>query len=200
MEGVFRPYSGDGGILEELMAQAAAHPEIAEFRVIGQTQQGKDIGAVRLTKGVEKAKDGKKPTTVYLGAQHAREWITPEMVRRLLDLYVTSYGTDERITDLVDDTELWFIPVANPDGYDFTFEEGQPALAQEPAGQQRGRRDHAASTASTSTATRPPAGATTTRDRRRTRRATRTADRRRPPSPRRRRWTSCSPTSRRSSS
>ena len=47
------------------------------------------------------------------------------MVRRLLDLFVTSYGTDERITDIVDDTELWFVPVANPDGYDFTFEEGQ---------------------------------------------------------------------------
>ena len=67
------------------MAQAAAHPDIAEFRVIGQTQQGQDIGAVRVTKNVEKAKDGKRPATVYVGAQHAREWITPEMVRRLLD-------------------------------------------------------------------------------------------------------------------
>ena len=124
-EGVFRMYSGDGGILEELMAQAAEHPEIAEFRVIGQTVQGQDIGAVRVTKNVNKAKDGKKPTTVYVAAQHAREWITPEMVRRLLDLYLTEYGTDDRITDLVDDTELWFVPVANPDGYDFTFQEGQ---------------------------------------------------------------------------
>ncbi|MBD8022128.1 M14 family metallopeptidase [Microbacterium gallinarum] len=123
--GVFRMYSGEGGILEELMAQAAAHPKIAEFRVIGQTVQGQDIGAVRVTKSVAKAKDGKKPTTVYVAAQHAREWITPEMVRRLLDLYLTGYGTDDRITDLVDDTELWFVPVANPDGYDFTFQEGQ---------------------------------------------------------------------------
>ena len=84
---MFRTYSGEGGLLEELMAQAAAHPDIAEFRVIGQTHQGQDIGAVRLTKNVAKAKDGKRPTTVYVGAQHAREWITPEMVRRLLDLY-----------------------------------------------------------------------------------------------------------------
>jgi hypothetical protein len=124
-EGVFRMYSGEGGILEELMTQAAAHPDIAEFRVIGQTHQGQDIGAVRVTKNVQKAKDGKKPTTVYVAAQHAREWITPEMVRRLLDLYLTEYGTDDRITDLVDDTELWFVPVANPDGYDFTFQPGQ---------------------------------------------------------------------------
>jgi murein tripeptide amidase MpaA len=124
-EGVFRMYSGDGGILEELMAQAAEHPDIAEFRVIGETVQGQPIGAVRVTQNVQKAKDGKKPTTVYVAAQHAREWITPEMVRRLLDLYLTRYGTDDRITDLVEDTELWFVPVANPDGYDFTFQEGQ---------------------------------------------------------------------------
>jgi Zinc carboxypeptidase/Immune inhibitor A peptidase M6 len=124
-EGVFRPYSGEGGILEELMAQAAAYPDIAELRVIGQSVNGQDIAAVRVTENVEKAKDGKRPTTVYVGAQHAREWITPEMVRRLLDLFLTSYGTDPRITELVDTTELWFIPVANPDGYDFTFTEDQ---------------------------------------------------------------------------
>ena len=124
-DGVFRTYSGEGGLLEELMAQAAAHPKIAEFRVIGQTHQGKDIGAVRLTKNVAKTPDGKRPATVYVGAQHAREWITPEMVRRLLDEMVTSYGSDKRITDILNTTELWFVPVANPDGYDYTFEEGQ---------------------------------------------------------------------------
>ncbi|SFS17830.1 Immune inhibitor A peptidase M6 [Microbacterium sp. cf046] len=124
-DGVFRMYSGPGGILEELQAIAAEHPDIAQFRVIGKTVQGKDIGAVRLTKNVAKTKDGKRPTTVYIGAQHAREWITPEMVRRLLSYYADSYGSDRRIKSIVDTTELWFVPVANPDGYDFTFSEGQ---------------------------------------------------------------------------
>jgi hypothetical protein len=58
---------------------------------------------------------------LYLGSQHAREWITPEMVRRLLHRFLDGYGTDPEITKLVNTTELWFIPVANPDGYDFTF-------------------------------------------------------------------------------
>ncbi|WP_341997973.1 immune inhibitor A [Microbacterium sp. LWH7-1.2] len=124
-DGVFRMYSGEGGILEELMAVAAAHPDFAQFRVIGKTTQGKDIGAVRLTGGVADQQDGSRPATVYLGAQHAREWITPEMVRRLLDHVATSYDTDRRITKLVDTTELWFVPVANPDGYDFTFQDGR---------------------------------------------------------------------------
>ena len=52
---------------------------------------------------------------------------------------------------------------------------GQPAVAQEPARQQRRRPDHRRATASTSTATSPRSGATTTRARRPTRRARPTA-------------------------
>ena len=82
-------------------------------------------------------------------------------------------------------SELWIVPVANPDGYDFTFEPGPAAVAQEPARQQRRRHDRRPATASTSTATAPTSGATTTRAPRPTRRARPTAARRRTPSPRR---------------
>lgn len=119
--GVFRPYSGPGGLREEMQAQAAAYPRIAKLEVIGRTVQGQDIVAVKVTKNARSVQDGKRPATVYVGAQHAREWITPEMVRRLLDHILSNYGTDRAITQLVDSTELWFVPVANPDGYDYTF-------------------------------------------------------------------------------
>ncbi len=61
---------------------------------------------------------------LYGGAQHAREWITPEMVRRLMHHVLDGYGNDPEITGLLDTTELWFLPVSNPDGYDYTFTEG----------------------------------------------------------------------------
>ncbi len=32
-----------------------------------------------------------------MGAQHAREWITPEMVRRLMHYYVDGYPRDKKI-------------------------------------------------------------------------------------------------------
>ena len=114
-----------GGIQEELQDQAASHPRIAQLQVIGQSVNGQDITAVRVTAHPNRVKPGKRPTTVYVGAQHAREWITPEMVRRLLDHVLDNYGTDRGITKLVNENELWFIPVANPDGYDFSFEDGQ---------------------------------------------------------------------------
>ncbi len=121
-EGVFRRYSGEGGIQEELIAQAAAYPAIAELHNIGQTTNGQDITAVRVTRNPGSTRLGRRPTTVYVAAQHAREWITPEMVRRLLDYYLTGYGSDPTITSIIDNNELWFIPVANPDGYDYSHD------------------------------------------------------------------------------
>ncbi|MFF5443776.1 M14 family zinc carboxypeptidase [Streptomyces sp. NPDC012888] len=119
-DGVFRPYSGKGGIAEEIVRTGQAKPGLAKVVSIGKTVQGKDILAVKVTKDARRAKDGSRPAVLYMSNQHAREWITPEMTRRLLHHYLDGYGKDQRITKLVDTTELWFLISANPDGYDYT--------------------------------------------------------------------------------
>jgi Zinc carboxypeptidase/Immune inhibitor A peptidase M6 len=120
----FRSYSEDGGIRDEIMATAAENETLTEVVNVGSTVEGQDILALRVTANAANVPDGTRPAVLYAGAQHAREWITPEMVRRLMHYVLDNYGTDDEITELVDTTELWFLPVANPDGYDFTFTEG----------------------------------------------------------------------------
>ncbi|MEU7069171.1 M14 family zinc carboxypeptidase [Streptomyces narbonensis] len=119
-DGVFRPYSGPNGLKKEILDTARANPGITKVVSIGKTLKGQDILALKVSKGAQRAKDGSKPATLYMSNQHAREWITPEMTRRLLHHYLDGYGKDERITRIVDTTELWFVLSANPDGYDFT--------------------------------------------------------------------------------
>jgi hypothetical protein len=121
---VFRTYSEPGGIRDELVSAAAAHPGIAKLVTVGRSLNGQQILAVKVTKNARFTKDGSRPSVMYLGTQHAREWITPEMVRRLMHEVLDGYGTDPTWTSLVNTRELWFLPVANPDGYDFTFTEG----------------------------------------------------------------------------
>ena len=121
---VFRPYGGDGGIKEELEQIAAEHRGITELVTLGRTVRGEDIVALRVTLRARQVRDGARPSVLYMGGQHPREWITPEMVRRLAHHVVDGYGTAAELTELVDTTELWFVPVANPDGYDFTFTPG----------------------------------------------------------------------------
>ncbi|MFE7777600.1 M14 family zinc carboxypeptidase [Streptomyces sp. NPDC057445] len=121
-DGVYRPYGGAGGLKEEILSTARANPSLTKVVSIGKTLKGQDILALKLTKGADKYRDGAKPSTLYMSNQHAREWITPEMTRRLLHHYLDGYGKDPRITKVVDRTELWFLLSANPDGYDFTHE------------------------------------------------------------------------------
>ncbi|WP_030615026.1 M14 family metallopeptidase [Streptomyces fulvoviolaceus] len=127
-EGVYRPYSGSGGLQEEILATAQANPGLTKVVSIGKTINGQDILALKLTKNAKKTKDGAKPSVLYLSNQHAREWITPEMTRRLLHHYVDSYKTDQRVKKIVDSTELWFVLSANPDGYDYTFQDSDARL------------------------------------------------------------------------
>ncbi|NEA68281.1 M14 family metallopeptidase [Streptomyces sp. SID12488] len=119
-DGVYRPYSGAGNLKEEILRTAQENPALTKVVSIGKTLQGQDILALKLTKGAKKGKDGAKPSVLYMSNQHAREWITPEMTRRLMHYYLDNYSKDRRIKKIVDSTELWFVLSANPDGYDFT--------------------------------------------------------------------------------
>ncbi|MEU0672460.1 M14 family zinc carboxypeptidase [Streptomyces sp. NPDC006172] len=127
-DGVFRPYSGKGGLKEEILRTAQENPGLTKVVSIGKTVGGQDILALKLTKDAGRSKDGSKPATLYMSNQHAREWITPEMTRRLLHHYLDNYATDQRVKKIVDSTELWFLLSANPDGYDYTFQSADNRL------------------------------------------------------------------------
>ncbi|KOV94513.1 peptidase M14 [Streptomyces sp. NRRL B-3648] len=127
-QGVFRPYSGSGGLREEILRTARAHPGLTKVESIGRTVRGQDILALKLTRDAKKSKDGSKPSVLYMSNQHAREWITPEMTRRLMHYYLDRYRTDKRVKKIIDSTELWFVLSANPDGYDYTFKDSGTRL------------------------------------------------------------------------
>ncbi|GGM04741.1 M14 family metallopeptidase [Micromonospora yangpuensis] len=120
----FRSYSEPGGIRDEITATAARYPKLTKVETIGRSVQGKPILALKVTKDAQTLADGARPSVLYAGTQHAREWITPEMNRRLMHHVLDNYGKNQEITRLVNTTELWFLPVLNPDGYDHTFTPG----------------------------------------------------------------------------
>ncbi len=60
---------------------------------------------------------------LYSSTQHAREWIAAEINRRLLHWYIDQYrAKNKSVRKLLDSTELWFVLVMNPDGYQYTFQ------------------------------------------------------------------------------
>ncbi|ADU47408.1 M14 family metallopeptidase [Intrasporangium calvum] len=120
---VWRSWDEPGGIKDQLVQAAAANPQVAKLVRIGTTLQGRDILAIKLTQGANGIADGSRPAVLYSATQHAREWISTEIDRRLMNWYIDRWrANDPAVRTLLQTTELWFVPVANPDGYQYTFD------------------------------------------------------------------------------
>jgi len=86
---------------------------------IGRSVQGREIWGISFT-GL-KNKGTAKPTIVYNGGQHAREWISPPTVLYIAYALLSNYSVDASIREIMDNFEWVIIPVLNPDGYEFTW-------------------------------------------------------------------------------
>ena len=133
-----------GGRRREGAVRGAVRPR--RRRVVRQegehrhTHLGRRIWALKVTKNADTEADNTKPAVLYNAQQHAREWLAGETCRRTLDFFVDNYGntgtaldsqgnpiagiTAEEVTQLVDTRELWFSCISNPDGFEYTFTEG----------------------------------------------------------------------------
>ncbi len=90
------------------------YPNLCRMESIGKTCEGRDIWALKVSDHPEK--DEKEPAALIMGAHHSREWITVEVPMATAKTLLEGYGTDERLTRLVNERETWFVPMVNPDG------------------------------------------------------------------------------------
>jgi carboxypeptidase T len=111
----FADYKDYRAITERMIQLAALAPDRATMHGIGSTLDGRTIWAMRIA--------GRNATTPMMinGTQHAREWIAAMVTTCVADRLVRDYDSDPAIRAFVDSTELWVVPVANPDGYQYSW-------------------------------------------------------------------------------
>ncbi len=80
-----------------------------------------DIWAIRLSSNAAEEQD--KPSFYFLGALHAREPISAEVTIAILQHLLDGYGTDPEITHIVETSQIWFVPVINPDGHKLVLDQ-----------------------------------------------------------------------------
>jgi len=103
----------------ELTNLAATHSSIAQIFTIGNSVEGRPIRGIKITNNVA-IDDPAKGDLVFIGTQHAREWMAAEMELFLAEYLVTHYATDLNLQACMNNLQIWIIPVANPDGYVFS--------------------------------------------------------------------------------
>lgn len=94
----------------------ASHPEIVSAKFsIGQSYQGRDLWAVKISDNVDL--DEAEPEVFYNSLIHAREPAAMMAVLYYAFQLADHYVTNPEYQYLVDHREMWFVPVINPDGY-----------------------------------------------------------------------------------
>jgi carboxypeptidase T len=95
----------------------AAHPDIVQMFSIGKSYQGREMWAVKVSDNV--ATDEPEPEVLFDSLHHAREHLSLEQNLALLRWLTDDYGTDPRITTIVNTREIWIVFAVNPDGAEF---------------------------------------------------------------------------------
>ena len=86
-----------------------------------QTIEGRAIEGVEIAGNVNNAEDG-RPVYFIVGVHHAREWPAGEIPLEFAYLLAQGYGSDARITELLDKVRVVIVPILNKDGFNASRE------------------------------------------------------------------------------
>jgi hypothetical protein len=114
-------YHTYGEMLADLQSLESAYPSRAQlvsighgWELVGEFEQ-RQIWALKISDNV--SEDEGEPEIVFVGAHHAREWISVEVPLALAHHLLDNYASDASIKEVVDHKAVWVIPMLNPDGH-----------------------------------------------------------------------------------
>lgn len=79
--------------------------------------EGATVRALRI--GVHR--DGSRPGVYTYSMEHAREWVTPLATMEFAERMLANAATDEETARLLEEVEIFVLPVVNPDGANYSF-------------------------------------------------------------------------------
>jgi len=103
-------------VLLELDSMAMAYPNLVTVRdSIGTTHEGRALWMVKISDNPNN--DENEPEVFYCGLHHSREPMSMMNLIYYMQHILENYGNDPLLTYLIDNREMYFVPVVNPDGY-----------------------------------------------------------------------------------
>lgn len=103
-----------GDIYDYMNYLQEQYPQTAEIIDIGRSVQKRPMLLLKI--GSQKFTD--KPAIVIEAGIHAREWISPATATFIMRELVENQAENQ---DLIDFFDFYILPVANPDGYEYSF-------------------------------------------------------------------------------
>lgn len=107
---------------DTLQTLANSFPNITRYYSAGNSYQGLQMVALKISDNP--LVDEMEPAVCFNGATHAREPMGTTLCIDYIKYLLTNYGTDSLVTWFVNNREIYFIPVMNPDGYRYNSDSG----------------------------------------------------------------------------
>ncbi|MBU3913544.1 MAG: right-handed parallel beta-helix repeat-containing protein [Nanoarchaeota archaeon] len=108
----YHSYESMKGELETL---SEIYSNIARLYEIGKSIENRSILAMKISDNPETVEQEEK--ILVVGDTHAREIMTVEVPMYMIEFLLERYDSDSEIKNIVDNYELWFVPMVNPDGH-----------------------------------------------------------------------------------
>jgi hypothetical protein len=94
------------------------YPSITTARdSIGYSYEGRSIWMMKISDNPNQDED--EPEFFVNSLIHAREPMGMECCLRFMNYLVSNYATDSSVANLVNNREFYFVPIINPDGYEY---------------------------------------------------------------------------------
>lgn len=104
--------------INTMHAFASEHPLLCQIVDAGETSQNRKILFAKLSNDISQSTA--KPRIMLSSTIHGDETTGFILMLRLIDTLLQAYGSNPRITNLLDNLEIWISPNTNPDGTYYT--------------------------------------------------------------------------------
>ncbi|MEO0085917.1 MAG: M14 family metallopeptidase [candidate division WOR-3 bacterium] len=109
-------------MIDTLEALAARYPNICSLFSVGLSHQNRPLWCLKISDNAARIEN--EPACFFNGATHAREPLGTHCCIMFAARILSDYGTDSLATWLVNNREIFVIPVMNPDGYVYNSDSG----------------------------------------------------------------------------
>jgi hypothetical protein len=99
----------------DMMYQFATdYPELCQVFSIGTSIDGRQLLIAKISDNIGIREN--EPQFLYTSSIHGDETTGYILMLRLIDYLLSNYSTDPKVTNMVNNIEIWINPLANPDG------------------------------------------------------------------------------------
>lgn len=105
-------------LMDELDNLAETYPDLAKLYSLGQTAESRELLVMQISQGVNEQRVKLKPMMKLVANMHGNEAVGRELMLALSRYLLENYETDDRVANIIDNTDIHILPSLNPDGFE----------------------------------------------------------------------------------